>query len=399
MNITILFNEEAKTVKIHDLNILGIGCITRLGLRFNDGFNVICGANGIGKTTILNIIADAFAYTSNLKRNAQCEKGFYDIGFSTNGHSKTIHKNINKFEPNDPDYRTATTNSKYLLRFNTGRSIDYIKLSGILSDPKRDDLSTSQIALTGVKSDDIKSWFVNRYAFHDKTDSLSDNEIKNHRISINMFAVLDKSIKFKTVNGKSLDIILSTPSGDIYFEYLSSGYKSCIYIIMGIMKEIEYRFSDNPIVISDFDGCILIDEIEEHLHPTWQAQLVRALKKIFPNAQFIVTTHSPSILQSVDKGEIIPLCFDKSGNTAVNHLDLGEYALQGWTLEEILQDVMGMPATTSEIYQKTINAFDKAMYDEDIPEIKRNYAILDKMLHPNSTTRKLLQIQMVGLEE
>lgn len=39
------------------------------------------------------------------------------------------------------------------------------------------------------------------------------------------------------------------------------------------------------------------------------------------------------------------------------------------------------------------------MMDENIPEIKKNYAILDKMLHPNSTLRRLLQIQMAGMEE
>ena len=62
-------------------------------------------------------------------------------------------------------------------------------------------------------------------------------------------------------------------------------------------------------------------------------------------------------------------------------------------------NIMGMPSTTSDVYASTIKAFDKAMMDENIPEIKKNYAILDKMLHPNSTLRRLLQIQMAGMEE
>ena len=214
-----------------------------------------------------------------------------------------------------------------------------------------------------------------------------------------MFSVLDETVQFKTVLSKSFDIILSTQKGDIYFEYLSAGYKSCIYIIMGIMKEIEYRFTNKPIKIGDFNGCILIDEIEEHLHPSWQAELVKALKTIFPKCQFIVTTHSPSILQSVEKNEIIPLYLNEENETCVKELKLGDYGLQGWSLEEILKDVMDMPSTTSDLYKETIRAFDKAMDDEDVPEIKRNYEILNKMLHPNSTLRKLLQIQMAGMEE
>lgn len=130
-----------------------------------------------------------------------------------------------------------------------------------------------------------------------------------------------------------------------------------------------------------------------------QSKLIKALKEIFPRVQFIVTTHSPSVLQTLDRNEIISLGQNSDGDTIVNELNLGEYGLQGWTLEEILQDVMGMPSTTSELYKNTIENFDKAMDDDNIVEIKRNYEILNKMLHPKNTLRKLLQIQMAGLEE
>ena len=61
-------------MKIKSLVIDGIGGIQHLELSFIDGVNVICGANGIGKTTILNVIADAFGgnESSKLKRNALC---------------------------------------------------------------------------------------------------------------------------------------------------------------------------------------------------------------------------------------------------------------------------------------------------------------------------------------
>ena len=52
--------------------------MVQLDLVFHDGFNVICGANGVGKTTVLDIIAGAFTYSnSTLKRNASSEKGEY----------------------------------------------------------------------------------------------------------------------------------------------------------------------------------------------------------------------------------------------------------------------------------------------------------------------------------
>lgn len=57
----------------------------------------------------------------------------------------------------------------------------------------------------------------------------------------------------------------------------------------------------------DFDGIIMIDEIDIHLHPQWQAKIVNVLKETFPNAQIIATTHSPSVLQTAKAEEIIPL--------------------------------------------------------------------------------------------
>ena len=54
------FSNRGEKMKIESLNISGIGGIKELKLGFHDGFNVICGANGVGKTTVLDIIADAF---------------------------------------------------------------------------------------------------------------------------------------------------------------------------------------------------------------------------------------------------------------------------------------------------------------------------------------------------
>ena len=150
---------------------------------------------------------------------------------------------------------------------------------------------------------------------------------------------------------------------------------------------------------TEFDGVIMIDEIDLHLHPTWQAKLIDTLRILFPVAQFIVTTHSPSILQTLNPEEIIPLGMEEDGNVYIKKLNLGEYGLQGWTLEEILKDVMEMPTTNSKKFEEVKRKFDDAMDAMDISQIKENYDILQKMLHIDNPLRKLLEIQMIGLEE
>ena len=115
-------------------------------------------------------------------------------------------------------------------------------------------------------------------------------------------------------------------------------------------------------------------------------------------ADSFVAQHS-ALKRNASYEQAIPLTMDAEGNIAKKDLNLGEYGLQGWTIEEIMQDVMEMPATTSTLRDKIIRAFDKAMDDEDPEEILKNYDILQQMLHPNSTLKKLLEIQIAGWRE
>lgn len=393
-------------MKIKSLVVDGIGGIHHLELSFGEGINVICGANGIGKTTILDIISDAFNCNSSskLKRNALYEEGKYNIQLSLKEDGKQVIKNkkekVENFQPSSGECRMGWHKySNALLYFGINRNINYIKLNSITSDPERQDYICGKMAINGMQADDIKNWFVNRYLFVDKKDSLSQEQIQNYRLAEKAFSVLDDTVNFKTVVARTYDIMLNTPKGDIYFEYLSSGYKSCIYIIFGIIKEIEYRSSEKSIQAKQFDGVVLIDEVDLHLHPIWQAGLIKALKRIFPYVQFILTTHSPSILQTLEKNEIIALGCNEEGNTYLKELNLGEYGLQGWTLEEILKYVMEMPATTSQLYQETLSKFDEAMNNEDRDTILQQYELLKEMLHLDNPLRKLLAIQVAEWEE
>ena len=112
-----------------------------------------------------------------------------------------------------------------------------------------------------------------------------------------------------------------------------------------------------------------------------------------------MTTHSPSVLQTLEKEEIIALAYDEDRNTCLKELNLGKYGLQGWTLEEILKNIMEMPATTSKLYQDTLRKFDQAMDMENREEILEQYELLKEMLHPDNPLRKLLAIQVAEWED
>ena len=70
----------------------------------------------------------------------------------------------------------------------------------------------------------MKGWFDNRFLFSSHQGSMTDVQMANIELAKKSISVLDETVAFKTVDSKSLDIILTSRNGDIYFEYLSAGY-------------------------------------------------------------------------------------------------------------------------------------------------------------------------------
>lgn len=155
-----------------------------------------------------------------------------------------------------------------------------------------------------------------------------------------------KDIKFHW----GLDEMLGRTDEDNWLplSHLSDGYRS----IIRLTADLAYRcIKLNPHLgtrsIQETSGIVLIDEIDMHLHPKWQRHIVSDLKKTFPGLQFIATTHSPFIVQSLQADEV----FNLDSNVLPEHpntLSLAENAL-----------FMGVDSVLSaEIEQKGQIAFD-----------------------------------------
>lgn len=104
--------------------------------------------------------------------------------------------------------------------------------------------------------------------------------------------------------------------------WLSHGYQGLISWIADLIGQI---LADTQIVAdtsmstalvdpAEMSGLVLIDEIDLHLHPSWQAELVPKLRKVFPRMQFVVTTHSPLVLPGFAKDEIVRLGRNRDGD-------------------------------------------------------------------------------------
>lgn len=148
---------------------------------------------------------------------------------------------------------------------------------------------------------------------------------------------------------------------------LSDGEKG----IISLVADIAYRMALlNPNLLNkilDTPGVVLIDEIDLHLHPSWQKKVVGSLMSIFPNIQFVVTTHSPSILLNVPRENIWIL--------NQNEIFQPQDKTYGRTVEEILREVMDTNVQPDEVVRMQYE-FEYAVDGENYSLAKE---ILDKM--------------------
>ena len=115
----------------------------------------------------------------------------------------------------------------------------------------------------------------------------------------------DDSLKIDFDYNNYVFYLSSNKSEKFPLNELSSGYSAIINIIAELIMRMEYHKSN--INAYDVEGVVLIDEIETHLHVTLQKEILPILIDMFPKIQFIVTTHSPFVLTSIDNAVIYDL--------------------------------------------------------------------------------------------
>lgn len=131
---------------------------------------------------------------------------------------------------------------------------------------------------------------------------------------------------------------VQTPYGWVAMRDLSLGYRTLIAWMVDFASRLFERYPDSANPLAE-PAVVLVDEIDLHLHPTWQRQLIGHLSEKFPNTQFIVTAHSPLVVQSAQDANIVVL--RREGDHVV--IDNDVESIRGWRVDQILtSDLFGL---------------------------------------------------------
>lgn len=190
-------------------------------------------------------------------------------------------------------------------------------------------------------------------------DKLVDEQLEAVRKAI---SILMPDFSNISVRRNRLRMEIEKRGKKLIVNQLSDGEKCLMAMVGDLARRLAIA---NPVIDDPLkgSGVILIDEIDLHLHPKWQQMIVPKLLKVFPNCQFLMSTHSPSILANV-KHESLFMLEETDHGIKCSH----PYESYGKSVDRILEDIMGMsssrPSQIDNDFRKLFRAIDRGRLNE-----------------------------------
>lgn len=359
---------------------------------------IFTGKNGSGKTTILDglsgylncltatnevianetILLSASTALELLKKNQKSEAEILEKEREVERYEQILEENKNGFAvklncKNDELFQSFEAGEFIIAYYSAERDfmvdipshVEKVRLKeyyAIYENPRKDfvkyllDLKMTQaLSQTGgkqEKADGIRQWF-------DKFEALLQNLFENEHLKLEF-------------DEETFHFSIKEPGKEAYdFNTLSSGYAAALDIVVDLMirmeRQTKRKFQYN------MPGIVLIDEIETHLHLELQKKILGLLTTMFPNIQFIVTTHSPFILNSLEQVVIYDLeqhLLVENGLTDIPY----DGIVEGYFKADVLSDKL------KEKFSRYQTLVKKAcLTDEDFEEIANLEMFLDEI--------------------
>lgn len=348
-------------------------------------WTVILGDNGTGKTTLLLTLAChtwsmepdgheglgdplAYRYASVLLRRTV-----------TGGQGKCALAARMQPDLNSPDGEVRVAewriDTPHVLGYES--SIDSIPLWAY--GPNRGATATQS---TG---DDVVSRFLGTTSLNDAENlilsldhasriekGVSQKALRGHVVSL-LFNVLPGVGGMRVVTGSRFfpqpSVEFSTEYGWVPLRQLGHGYQTMIAWVVDFVSRLVERYPDSENPLAEPAVC-LVDEIDLHLHPVWQRKVIGYLSERFPNTQFIVTAHSPLVVQAAASANANIAVLVRSTETDAdgNHyieIRNNPEDVRNWRLDQILtSDLFGgidlRSAETAKLFARKRELLDKA---------------------------------------
>jgi len=358
------------------LELEGVRCFgPKQILDLSDGsgrpapWTIILGNNGVGKTTLLRslvwLVPDRFF---RLQEERYAPKGFVghsfltpiawrpfrhaserskfgatlfrgDLGGREKGNTLPVVMDLVESGPGSISNTVpAAFSSLNCYGYGATRRMG----AGTLTDHK-DAGATDSLFLEDVPLRNAEEWLLQAdYAAAKDSPGKKAAEDKRDRIKQLLLDLLPEVLDIRFVAGakesSAARVEFETHYGWVGMRDLSLGYRTLIAWMVDLASRLFEQYPESPDPLAE-PAVVLVDEIDLHLHPKWQRVLTSYLRERFPNTQFIVTAHSPLVVQGAEDANIAVL--RREGDHVV--IDNDVEAIRGWRVDQVLtSDLFGL---------------------------------------------------------
>lgn len=377
-------------MKIRNLYIKEFKGLRDISINFGNNnkvlnLAVLAGTNGTGKTRVLESILEYFQdyIYHNYRRNSNRIEMYFEekekICRDNVGNEMELYAGLKEFSYNE------TNNPRNEKHIKIKNELDILpKVIYVPTEINFQKINTASTALVQEYNfinivntnliKDIPSYIATKMIsamFKNKNEKVGDVQKKVFDEINEIFENLNIDVKVEDISQDGRNITLFTNSAGDKFDIneLSSGEKQLFLRTLAIR------------MLNPENSIILIDEPELSLHPKWQQRIVDVYRKIGKNNQIIIATHSPHILGSVKKENIMLLDKDDEGKIVIKTGD-ELYDSYGQPTDRVLKDIMGLETTRNpkvfKLLEEAGELVDKNEYESE--EFKTKYKKLREIL-------------------
>jgi hypothetical protein len=347
------------TSRLTRLTLQDIGPFSHLELELTPRWNILLGDNGVGKSTVLKALAvamcghEAQPYAGRLVRSGRSHGQITIETDKGRRYVTDIFKSGAGFEVESKPIRYLDAEGGLALGFPPIRAVTWTRPSGPQAEPERlrSTIGDLMPLVTGVQDArlvEIKQWMINLDYWRRKPALYSRHTTAFYeRLQATLFGMMRRlagsmKIEFQGIQADTWEVTVVTDDGPVPIEAVSQGTAALLGWTAVLLQRL-YAMFDEAEKPQDEPAIVLIDEIDAHMHPTWQKSLVSDLGDLFPNVQFIATTHSPLVVGGMASEQVTRLARDEAGQ--VRRLDIPSDMLMGRADQILTGDLFGLSTT------------------------------------------------------